>query len=336
MPSRTAARLIVPPGSRLWRAHGSGERADELTARVHLSERSTTELAELLLSDPNPGLRVADMVLSPVRTTAELVLLRLLDGRDAAAAGLSDVDLAGLPDSWLPWLHDRIPDVAGVTWPARSDLPYPTMVIFGDRCPAGVLRVEPGSDIRLDSRAGIAHVNRELAGHGVAIPLPERMLVFINYRTSDDRLVVDLLDKELCARLGPTAVFRDDRSLHPGAEFAEELIGTVRECAVLISVIGPRWDESYDSTGQRLLDRETDWVRREIEAALRHGVHVVPVLVGARARPDVHTLPDTIASIDGKHFLHVPHGYTPDHVRHVADRVVREVPALAEWDSLAY
>ncbi|HEX5403893.1 MAG TPA: TIR domain-containing protein [Pseudonocardiaceae bacterium] len=327
----TPARLAVSPGTLLWRVHDHAERADDLTGPVYVSELGVTGLAERLLSGPRPARQVADMVLSPVRTTVELVVLRLLNRQDVVSAGLPELDLAELPGSWPPWLHDRMPDVAGVVWPARHDLPNPTMVLFGDRCPAGALQVESDSGIRLDTRAGVNHVNRELARHGVAIPLPDRTLVFINYRSGDDRLVVDLLDKELCARFGRSAVFRDDRSLGAGVLFGAELIRKVRACAVLITVVGPRWEESYDHTGQRLLDRENDWVRREIEEAMGHGVHVVPVLVGARAQPGVNTLPDTISTLFDHQFLHLPRGYTPEHVRQLVDRLISEVPELDDW-----
>jgi hypothetical protein len=320
------ARQVIPPGTLLLRVHGHDRRADDLTGDLSVSERSTTALVEWLRPGTGAPPRPVNMVLSQVRTTTELVLVRLLDRQDVAAAGLPE-DVR-LPGAWPVWLRDRVPDVVGMVWPARHDLPNPTMALFGDRCPPGSLRVEPGSVLRLDTRSGAAYVNRELAAYRVAVPLPPGLLVFVNYRSADDTRVVDLLDKELCRRFGEFAVFRDDRSLQPGVPFAAELLAKVRECAVLIAVIGERWDRSYDEAGRRLLDRTEDWVRLEITEALRHDVLVVPLLVGTREKLAADALPAGIEQLAGLQFPHLPSTCCAEDVRSVVDRLVRDIPAL--------
>lgn len=340
---RTPARHVVPPGTRLWRVHHRDEPADRLCGNVPVSERCATALAEWVLprvSDGTSappfrwvgGLRLANMVASPMQTTIEIVLLRLLDERDIAAAGVRHERLPRRAARWANWFHDEIPDIAGMVWESPADLHHPTILLFGDRCLVGTLRAETDAAVRLDTRAGVGYLNRELADFGVGIPLPEAIepLVFINYRSSDDRHLIDRLDKELCTRFGDNAVFRDDRSLGPGVEFAPELLNKVRGCKVLITVIGERWEDSYDSTGQRLLDRPSDWVRREIAEAIACGIHIVPVLVGARGWPDVVSLPDSIKPLAGRQYEHLPRRYTDENVRALVDRLVKEVPALGE------
>lgn len=358
----TPARQVVPAGTLLWRVHDDSEHADQFTVGDHgrftddqgrypciyLSDRSTTALAERLLPLVNmstvSGRRMLlrrhlnDKVLSAVRTTTELILLRLLDMQDLAAVGQQDDRmLTARPESyqevraWSSWLHDQLPNVGGIVWPSTYDLPQHTIMLFGDRCPQGALRAEPNSAIRLDDAVGANHLNQELAAYGVQVRRPAP--VFINYRSSDDKLAVDLLDKELCGRLGERAVFRDDRSLLAGVEFAPELLTNVRRAKVLLAMIGERWEDTLDRDGRRRLDNESDWVRREIAEALANRVHVVPVLVGARRKLEEATLPEDIRAIAGRQFLHLRHGYTADDVRVLVDELFRDVPGIGDSHS---
>src|SRR5215475_13182249 len=86
--------------------------------------------------------------------------------------------------------------------------------------------------------------------------------VFINYRGADSDTAAVLIDRELVARLGSDRVFLDSRSIPAGADFAEELLGWLRACSVLVVVIGPRWLSLTDATGRRRLDDPGDWIRR--------------------------------------------------------------------------
>jgi hypothetical protein len=323
------ARYVVPPGTRLWRVHDQDVPGNDLDGVIHVAERSGTTLAEYLSA--RAGLvrprRLDTMMLSSVRTTAELFLARVLDRQDELAIGWADGDPRA---DRIHRLHAETPDVAGVVWSSRHDLPNPTMALFGDRCPVGVLRGEPGAGVLLGTRAGVNRLNSELAAHGVRVPMPVESapLVFVNYRGSDERHLVDLLDEELCARLGPSAVFRDDRSIGVGTPFDEELLRMVRACAVLLVVIGERWDSTYDQAGGRLLDRESDWVRREIAEALDCDVWLVPLLVGARGWPTEADLPEGIKPLARRQYVHLQRGYRREHVRAVVDRVINDVPRL--------
>jgi hypothetical protein len=77
-------------------------------------------------------------------------------------------------------------------------------------------------------------------------------------------------------------------------------------CDVMLVLIGPRWATLADSAGVRLLDRPHDWVRLEIETALRAGNRVIPVLLGdATMLPSADHLPASIAVLAGMQFLRV-------------------------------
>ena len=76
-------------------------------------------------------------------------------------------------------------------------------------------------------------------------------------------------------------------------------------------VIGPHWLTIEDADGGRRLDNELDYVRLEIESALRSPAKVVPVLVEKAHMPTPHQLPPAIRRLadlaeveisDGRHW----------------------------------
>ncbi|MGN6816899.1 MAG: SIR2 family protein [Solirubrobacterales bacterium] len=105
--------------------------------------------------------------------------------------------------------------------------------------------------------------------------------VFINYRRSEAAGWARALYEKLAARFGRDKVFFDQESLRPGEKWAEGIRSESAGCGVLIALIGPRWTESLN---KRLERREGDYVRSEIETALKaEGQEVIPTLIeGAR------------------------------------------------------
>jgi hypothetical protein len=164
--------------------------------------------------------------------------------------------------------------------------------------------------------------------HARARPPDEQLIVFINYRRADERTAAVWLDEELRNRLGDAAVFLDD-SMPPGTEFTGELINNVRRCEILLAVVGPRWEASYDRDGQRILDRDDDWVRVEIAEALAGGIQVIPILVGAREKLTPDSLPENIREIATRQYVHLADGYRRKNVADLVDELIRRVPTLA-------
>src|SRR5262249_42941454 len=112
-----------------------------------------------------------------------------------------------------------------------------------------------------------------------------------------------LVGRGLQGRLGSDRVFLDCRSIPAGADFAEELLGRLRACSVLVVVIGPRWLTLTDAAGQRRIDDPADWIRREITEALSAGLRVIPVLTGGAVLPAAEDLPADIAGLSRRQYL---------------------------------
>jgi uncharacterized protein YegL len=68
----------------------------------------------------------------------------------------------------------------------------------------------------------------------------------------------------------------------------------VEGCDVLIAVIGHDWLSISDNNGTRRLDKPDDYVRLEIEAALKRGIPVIPVLLGDTPLPRPDELPERL------------------------------------------
>jgi hypothetical protein len=103
--------------------------------------------------------------------------------------------------------------------------------------------------------------------------------VFINYRVVDNPLGAAGIHEGLATRFGKTNVFRDCVSLEAGEEYPAAIRAALAESDVLVSIIGPQWLTLRAPDGTRLLDRDYDWVRRELAMAHEQGIAVLPVLL---------------------------------------------------------
>lgn len=120
--------------------------------------------------------------------------------------------------------------------------------------------------------------------------------IFISYRRDDQAGFAGRLADALASTFGADNVFRDIEDIHPGEDFVAALDQQLATVDVMLVMIGPAWLAS-SRNGMRRLDEADDFVRREIEAGLKSGKAVLPVLVGGAAMPDEKELPPTIAGL---------------------------------------
>jgi hypothetical protein len=102
--------------------------------------------------------------------------------------------------------------------------------------------------------------------------------IFINYRRDDSAPYAVTIAQYLETAFGKDNVFLDIDRLRPGEHFPDVLNERLRDCKVMLALIGPTWLDGRDeATGDRRIDDPYDWVRVEIVAALAQGVHVIVV-----------------------------------------------------------
>jgi hypothetical protein len=107
--------------------------------------------------------------------------------------------------------------------------------------------------------------------------------IFVSYNRVDSDYAV-LLHAWLTETFGKGRVFWDRDDIDPGADFRQALSRELRGCRALVALIGPGW-------------RPSTWIRREIAAALRHKILVLPLLVGSRAALRADELPTAIRKL---------------------------------------
>ncbi len=154
--------------------------------------------------------------------------------------------------------------------------------------------------------------------------------VFINYRTKDEPYFAAGIYHDLVGRFGDEQVFRDCDSLWPADHYPTVIREKLRSSEVMLVIIGPQWLVlTDDDTGERLIDRDHDWVRAEIADALSRGIAVVPVLLYDTKLPRKEDLPSNIARLLTFQKCEIHHRSYPDDVERLVKSIVALAPGVA-------
>jgi hypothetical protein len=116
--------------------------------------------------------------------------------------------------------------------------------------------------------------------------------VFLSYRRDDAAGFVHALHDRLVEYLPGDRVFMDVHGIDSGADYVRKLEAALDRCGVLLVLIGKRW--AGGETSQSRLQDPYDWVRIEIQTALRRGIKVIPVLLDGASMPAESSLPDEL------------------------------------------
>jgi hypothetical protein len=115
--------------------------------------------------------------------------------------------------------------------------------------------------------------------------------IFLSYRRVDTSGHTGWLSDALEAKFGVDAVFHDIQSIEAGHRFDEVIDSALARCRVFVPLIGDDWLRITGPDGRRRLDDPDDLVRREVVAALRRGIAVIPVLLEGAPMPAADSLP---------------------------------------------
>src|SRR5262249_40384731 len=149
--------------------------------------------------------------------------------------------------------------------------------------------------------------------------------IFVNYRRDDAAGDARGVRDGLAAKFGQSNVFMDVDDLRPGQRFDVELAKALDACDVFVAVIGRRWMELLQ---QRCVDREYDYVRAEIAAALQRGITVIPVRVGREGNmphlPRLDELPEDLRAL----VLHQKHDVAHERFRRDIADLIQAIVAV--------
>ena len=121
--------------------------------------------------------------------------------------------------------------------------------------------------------------------------------VFINYRREVCAGEARALFNDLRQRLGEDSVFMDVDSIALGRDFRGALQKTLASCDLMLVLIGRNWADAKDEKGRTRLEDPGDFVRLEIEAALKRDIVVTPVLVQGAHMPAAEQLPSEMKDL---------------------------------------
>ncbi|MFT3946326.1 MAG: toll/interleukin-1 receptor domain-containing protein [Agriterribacter sp.] len=117
--------------------------------------------------------------------------------------------------------------------------------------------------------------------------------VFISYRVQDTSADTGRLVDSLKQVFYEDQVFMDIEKLEPGVDFRVALAKSLETCDVLFAVIGPGWIGT-DKNGNPRIKHAEDWVRIELETALKRDIRIIPVLVREASLPQPEELPESL------------------------------------------
>jgi TIR domain len=121
--------------------------------------------------------------------------------------------------------------------------------------------------------------------------------LFLSYRREDTAGYAGRLSDGLITRFGRSQVFRDIDAIPPGVNFVKGTDDAIAACDYVLLLIGNNWLSATTTAGDRRLDDPDDFVRREIEAAIKGDVPIIPILVEGARMPTAAELPPTIATL---------------------------------------
>ena len=148
--------------------------------------------------------------------------------------------------------------------------------------------------------------------------------IFICYRRNDSAWVAGRLYDRLVQCFGKEAIFKDVDSIPPGLNFKHHIDSVIKQCAVVLVLIGDRWLGEPAETGKRHIDDSRDFVRIEIESALQRNIPVIPLLIQNASIPADEILPPTMKELAYRHG--VPIGNDP-HFHTDVDRLIKSIEA---------
>jgi hypothetical protein len=150
---------------------------------------------------------------------------------------------------------------------------------------------------------------------------PPKRKIFLSYRRADHPDFVERIRDWFAWQYGRDSVFMDFDTIPPFTRFANFIREKVRECDVLVAIIGPSW---LDLLQQRMNDSEEDYVRIEIRLALEEGKPIAPISIKDAPAPRRRELPSDLQAMMDYNVAYLTSG------RSFLDNIERTVNGIEE------
>ncbi len=154
--------------------------------------------------------------------------------------------------------------------------------------------------------------------------------IFMSYRRADSPDFVERIRDWFAWRYGRDSVFIDFDNIPPFSRFADHIRERVRECDVLVAIIGPQW---LDLLRERLArPEEEDYVQIEIQQALELGKWIAPICIKGASVPRANELPQHLRGMMNYHVADLnSRQHFLDNIERILDALEQQ---LAEMEAL--
>ena len=152
--------------------------------------------------------------------------------------------------------------------------------------------------------------------------------IFLSYRREDAAGFALALFGRLEQSFPSERLFMDvEGGIGAGQDFVRVIEEQVSACDVMLALIGPDWLTVIDEEGRPRLENPEDFVRIEVELALRFDKRVIPVLVQKAEMPRAEALPKPLKALARRNAV----GLTQERFKADAQGLIKALEeALAE------
>ena len=145
--------------------------------------------------------------------------------------------------------------------------------------------------------------------------------VFLSYRRSDTQHLAGRIADHLNAEPDIDEVFFDIDGIHPGENFEAKIATALADSDVCLVLIGNDWSGLRSAEQPaRILD-DHDFVRLEVEAALKSTARVLPVLANNAVMPAQAQLPPELAELPKINAVTIEHNSFDRDVDNIVDAI---------------
>ena len=151
--------------------------------------------------------------------------------------------------------------------------------------------------------------------------------IFISYRRELSADVTGRIYDRLSQHFEKKNIFKDVDSVPLGFDFRKFIDNEVSKCRIMLVVISKDWTSVKNTEGKRRIDDPKDFVRIEVESALKRNIPIIPILAGTVTIPSELELPDSLKDLTYRNAIAVRSD--PDFHRDV-DRLIRGIENIFE------
>ena len=108
----------------------------------------------------------------------------------------------------------------------------------------------------------------------------------------------------LVQKFGRDIIFKDIDSIPLGINFKQYIESVVQQCSVLLVVIHHKWIGESVEPGKSRINDPNDFVRIEIEPALKREIPVIPLFIEDAVIP-IENLPETLKELAARNGMKV-------------------------------